>query len=301
MPGQSQSRRMPGSPRRGNGAPRLPADMLHNLPARGGAVAIPPPWRARAALFDLTASPRRLPCPSPHPHPTRPPRADNADDMGLFGSLDLRPAADHAPGAMRPVWDWDSQLYTGEIPEVAHTFNVVGNVNENGVIITETTFGGRADLDGGGTGAIMSYGDLIFTTLQRATSARGAIAIMDALCQEYGYESSGESFGVADGDEVWLMELIGKGKYGKGAVWVASRVPDGYVGATANQARTRTFAQADPDNVLFSPDIVAFARSIGAFNGTADADFDFREAFDPISFTGARFAEARVWNVLNPA
>lgn len=227
--------------------------------------------------------------------------AYNADDMTLFGSIDLRPSADHAPGAMRAVWDWDSQLHTGQIPEVPHTLNVVSNVNEFGVILTETTFGGRADLDGTDTGAIMSYGDLMWTTLSRAKSAREAIAIMDALCSAYGYESQGESFGVGDGDEVWLMELIGKGKYGKGAVWVASRVPDGYIGATANQARTETFNQADPANVLFSSDVVSFARSIGAYNGTDDADFNFREAYDPISFSGARFAEARVWNIFNPA
>ncbi len=240
----------------------------------------------------------------------------NSDDDSLFGSLDLRPAADFAPGALKQMWcvdlcrrvrarnvsafsqlpaapsprnrDWDGQYYTGTIPEVAHTYNVVGNINEHGLIITETTFGGRGDLNGAGTGAIISYGDLIWTTLQRARTAREAIAVMDALCSAYGYESSGESFGVADGDEVWLLELIGKGKYGKGAVWVASRVPDGFIGATSNQARTTTFNQSDPANVLFSADVISFARSIGAYSGP-DADFNFREAYDPITFSGARF------------
>ena len=217
-----------------------------------------------------------------------------------FGSLDLRPAKDHLPNSFREVWDWDSQLYTGRIPEVPHTLNVVGNINEVGVAIIETTWGGRADLDGHGTGAIMSYGDLMFTTLQRATTAREAIRVMDELVQTYGYESDGESFGVADGDEVWLMELVGKGKYGKGAVWVASRVPEGMVGSTANQARTTTFAQNDPANVLFSPDVVSFAKQIGAYPANApDADFNFREAYDPITFGGARFGEARVWNIFH--
>ncbi len=135
------------------------------------------------------------------------------------------------------IWDWDGQYYTGAIPEVEHTYNVVGNVNEWGVTITETTFGGRSDLAGQGTGAIMSYGDLMWTTLSRAKTAREAISVMDFLVQTYGYESSGESFGVGDPTEVWLVEMIGKGKYnnGKGAVWVASRVPDGYATATANQ------------------------------------------------------------------
>lgn len=144
---------------------------------------------------------------------------------------------------MRQIWDWDGQYYTGEIPELNHTYNVVGNTNEWGVVITETTFGGRGDLAGQGTGAIMSYGDLIFTTLTRARTAREAIQVMDELCRLYGYESNGESFGVGDAAEVWLLELVGKGKYGKGAVWVASRVPEGYATATANQARTRTFNQ----------------------------------------------------------
>jgi dipeptidase len=222
--------------------------------------------------------------------------AYNADDDALFGSIDLRPAAVHPPGTMRAVWDWDSQEYTGEIPEVSSTFNVVGNINDQGVIITETTFGGLDDLSGTNTGAIMSYGDLIFVTLQRAATAREAINLFDSLTAAYGYESQGESFGICDSQECWLMELIGKGKHGKGAVWVASRVPDGWITATANQARTETFAQNDPDNVLFAKDVISFAREIGVYNGT-DAAFNFREAYDPISFGGARFCEARVWNL----
>lgn len=219
--------------------------------------------------------------------------------MGLFGSLDLRPAADHPQGTRKQMWDWDGQYWTGTIPEVPHTLNVVGNVNEVGVIITETTFGGRADLDGHGHGNNISYGDLIWTTLQRAHTAREAITIMDALTQTYGYESNGESYGVGDSNEVWLLEMVSKGKYARGSVWVASRIPDGYVGSTANQARTTTFNQNDPANVLFSHDVVSFARSIGIYNGT-DADFNFREAYDPISFGGARFGEARVWTLFNP-
>jgi dipeptidase len=152
---------------------------------------------------------------------------------------------------MRQMWDWDGQYYTGAIPQVPHTYNVVGNSNEWGVIITETTFGGRGDLDGHNTGAEISYGDMIWTTLERSKTAREAIATMDALCSAYGYESNGESFGVGDATEVWLLELVGKGKHvpdAKGCVWVASKIPDGYVGSTANQARTETFVQNDPNN-----------------------------------------------------
>jgi len=227
--------------------------------------------------------------------------------MGLFGSIDHRPATfNNPPGTRRAIWDWDDQLYTGSIPEVTNTYNVVGNCNEYGLCITETTFGGLSSLDGHGTGAIMSYGDLIFTTLTRAKTAREAISVMANLCDLYGYESNGESFGVGDGTEVWLMELVGVGVWsnvskGKGAHWVASKVPAGYVGSTANQARTRTFAQNSPD-VIFSEGIVEFAQAIGAYPASgAAAAFDFTAAFDPISFGGARFGEARVWNILNPA
>ena len=222
-----------------------------------------------------------------------------ADDLGLYGSLDLRLAADHAPGSLRSMWDWDGQYYTGTIPEAPHTLNVVGNVNEAGVIITETTFGGRGDLDGHGHGNNISYGDLIWTTLQRAHTAREAIQIMDSLTQQFGYESSGESYGVGDSDEVWLLEMMSKGKYARGSVWVASRIPEGYVGATANQARTTTFVQNDPDNVLFAKDVVQFARDNLGYTGT-DADFNFREMYDPITFGGARFGEQRVWTMFNP-
>ena len=199
--------------------------------------------------------------------------------------------------------DWDGQYWTGAIPQVPHTYNVVGNSNEWGVIITETTFGGRSDLDGHKTGAEISYGDMIWTTLERSRTAREAIATMDALCTQFGYESNGESFGVGDSTEVWLLELVGKGKHvpdAKGCVWVASRVPDGYVGSTANQCRTETFNQNDPANVMFAPDTISFAKSIGAYPPAApDADFNFREAYDPITFGGARFGEARVFNLFN--
>jgi dipeptidase len=198
---------------------------------------------------------------------------------------------------MREIWDWDDSVYLGSIPEANHTFNVIGNINEHGLIIGETTFGGNHTLDGHGSSAIMDYGSLIWVTLQRAKTAREAIHMMDALCQEYGYESDGESFSVADQNEVWLMELIGKGKE-KGAVWVASRVPEGFVGSTANQARTRQFVQTDPDNVLFAKDVVTFAQSKGLYPKDAPAaDFSFCDAYDPLTFTGARLAEARVWNL----
>jgi dipeptidase len=198
---------------------------------------------------------------------------------------------------MREIWDWDDSVYLGTIPEANETYNVIGNINEHGLIIGETTFGGLHDLDGHGTGAIMDYGSLIWVTLQRAKTAREAIKMIDDLCTEYGYASDGESFSIADQNEIWLMELIGKGKE-KGAVWVASRVPEGFVGSTANQARTRQFVQNDPDNVLFAKDVVTFAQAKGLYPKDKPAsEFSFCDAYDPISATSARLAEARVWNL----
>lgn len=225
--------------------------------------------------------------------------AYNADSGNLFGSLGHYPAANHNPNSMREIWDWDGSIYLGSIPEVNHTYNVVGNINEHGLIIGETTFGGLEQLDGHGTGAIMDYGSLIWVTLQRARTAREAIAMMDMLCQTYGYASDGESFSIADSNEVWLMELIGKGK-DKGAVWVASKVPDGYVGSTANQARTTTFKQNDPENVLFAKDVVTFAQDKGLYPKTSKPeDFSFTDVYDPRTFSGVRLGEARVWSIFN--
>ncbi len=226
--------------------------------------------------------------------------AYNADAGDLYGSLGFYPAKKNPQGAKRDIWDWDGSFYLGSIPEANETYNVVGNVNEYGLIIGETTFGGLPQLSGAGTGAIMDYGSLIWVALQRAKTAREAIRVMDELVQAYGYASEGESFAIADPDEVWLLELIGKGKYSRGAVWVASKVPDGYVGSTANQARTRTFAQNDPDSVMYAADVVTFAQSIGLYpkDGRAE-DFSFSDVYDPVSFTSARFCEARVFNLFN--
>jgi dipeptidase len=225
--------------------------------------------------------------------------AYNADSGNLFGSLSHYKAADHKPGAMREIWDWDDSIYLGSIPEVAHTFNVVGNINEHGLMIGETTFGGLKSLDGHNTGAIMDYGSLIWVTLQRAKTSVEAIHTIDDLCTKYGYASDGESFSISDGNTIWLMELIGKGK-DRGAVWVATRVPEGYVGSTANQARTRTFAFNDPTNVLYAHDVVEFAQSKGLYpHNAAKEDFSFSDVYDPVTFTGARLAEARVFNLFN--
>ena len=224
--------------------------------------------------------------------------AYNADSGSLYGSLGVYPAAEHAPNATREVWDWDDSVFLGVIPEAARTYNVIGNANEHGLVLGETTFGGLPELDAHGTGGVMDYGSLIWIALQRCETCACAITLIDALVQEHGYASDGESFSCADGAEAWLMELIGKGAYEKGAVWVATRVPEGAVLAHANQARTSTFARDDPANVRFSADVVSFARKIGRYPADApDSSFDFTAAYDPVTFGGARHGEARVWDL----
>jgi len=225
--------------------------------------------------------------------------AYNADDGSSYGSLGHYPARHNGHGKMREVWSWDDSVYLGSIPEANQTYNVVGNINEHGLIIGETTFGGLPMLDGRNTTHIIDYGSLIWITLQRARTAREAIHMMDDLCNTYGYASDGESFSIADPNEIWLMELIGKGPE-KGAVWVASKVPDGFIGSTANQARTTTFAQNDPDNVLFAKDVVTFAQDKGLYPKTAKPeDFSFNAVYDPPTFAGVRLGEARVWSIFN--
>lgn len=219
-----------------------------------------------------------------------------ADSHTLYGELYFWPAADHEEGSMLPVYEWDTGKYLGEIPQVAHTYQVTGNVNEHQVVIGETTFGGRKDLQD--TTGILDYGSLMYITLQRAKTAREAIEIMDDLVTRYGYCSSGESFSIADSREVWLMEMIGKGLDNKGAVWIARRIPEGYISAHANQARINYILFDDQDNCLFSHDVISFAREKGYFSGRNN-DFSFANAYAPLDFEAQRFCEARVWSFFN--
>lgn len=219
----------------------------------------------------------------------------SADSHVLYGELYHWPAGKHPEGTMLDIYEWDTGKYLGKIKQAPVTYNVVGNINEHQVAIGETTFGGREEL-GKQTGAIMDYGSLIYVALQRAKTAREAIRIMTELVAEYGYYSSGESFSIADPNEVWIMEMIGKGEGQKGAVWVALRIPDGYISGHANHARITTFPLKDKENCLYSPDVVSFARSKGWFSGK-DEEFSFSDVYAPIDFGGARFCEARVWAI----
>ena len=216
-----------------------------------------------------------------------------ADSYALYGYLHFAPAADHAPGAMREVNDWDTGKPLCSIPQVPHTYNVVGNMNEHQLTIGETTWGGRPELE---IGEGIDYGSLMYIALERCKTAREAIKCMTDLVAEYGYASSGESFSIADPNEVWMMELIGKGKVEKGAVWVATRIPDDCIAAHANQARITTINFKDKENWMWSKDVVKFARKQGYFTGKKDEDFNFQEAYAPYDFSGLYVCEARVWS-----
>ncbi|HUT78315.1 MAG TPA: C69 family dipeptidase [Polyangia bacterium] len=220
----------------------------------------------------------------------------SADSHQLYGELYLTPGGSHLPTAERDVHEWDTGKYLGKIPQATVTYTVVGNINEWQVSIGETTYGGRKELEE--PNGIIDYGSLMYIALERARTAREAIRIMGELVAEHGYASSGESFSVADPYEVWHMELIGKGKDEKGAVWVARRVPEGYVSAHANQARIRTFPLKDKKNCLYSEDVISFARKQGWFDG-ADADFSFADAYAPLDFGALRFCELRVFAFFN--
>lgn len=221
--------------------------------------------------------------------------AYNADAPNFYTTIYHYPAETHDNQTVRKMWSWDYGTYLGEIPEAPETYNVVGNLNEYGLVITESTFGGLVELACSHNTGLLDYGSLEYVTLQRSKTAREAIATMAQLLSEYGYASTGESFSIADPNELWYMELIGKGHHEKGAVWVARRVPDGYVSGHANQARITTFPLDDPANCLYSDDVVSFARKIGLYDGS-DEDFSFSDIYDPVTFDGARFCEARVWS-----
>ncbi|MDR0367888.1 MAG: C69 family dipeptidase [Bacteroidales bacterium] len=244
-----------------------------------------------------------------------------ADSHTLYGELYYYPAATYPEGSMLDVYEWDSGKKLGQIKQVTQTYSVVGNMNEHQLAISETTYGGRSELVD--TTGIMDYGSLIYITLQRAKTAREAIKIMAELVAEYGYCSSGESFSLSDGQEAWIFEMIGKGqkildkngnvdpkKNTKGAVWVAMRIPDGYVSGHANHARITAFPKEDgkkvisckhlskifqPDiEIVYASDVISYARDINIFTGE-DAAFSFSDVYAPLDFGAARFCEARVW------
>ena len=239
----------------------------------------------------------------------------SADSHVLYGELYHWPAATYPPGTMLDVYEWDTGKFLGKIPQARQTYNVVGNMNENQVALGETTYGGREVLLSQ-KDAIMDYGSMMYIALQRSRTAREALKVMTELVSEFGYCSEGESISVTDKNEAWIFEIIGKGEGNKGAVWVARRIPDGYICAHANQARITTFPVADGKtsvkfsqrSLLMNPevecyyadDVVSFASSKGWFKGN-DEDFSFSDTYYPVSFTAARFCEIRVWSFFKSA
>jgi dipeptidase len=236
----------------------------------------------------------------------------SADSHTLYGELYFWPSKKWPSGTMVDIYEWDTGKYRGRIPQKSFTYSVVGNMNQHQLSIGETTFEGRTELID--TTAIIDYGSLIYLTLQRASNAREAIAAFSQLLTDYGYASSGESFSIADKNEVWILELIGKGPGKKGAVWVARRIPDGYISGHANQARITTFPLSDGKksitskeiDKIFDPevetvyayDVIDIARTYGWFDGK-DSEFSFSDAYAPVDFSGARFCDARVWSGFN--
>ena len=219
-----------------------------------------------------------------------------ADSHQLYGELYYQKAGVWGKDDMRKINEWDTGKYLGLIPQVSRTYQRVGNMNEHQLIIAETTYGGRPELED--PSGIMDYGSLIYVALERAKTAREAIEVIVDLANTYGYYSSGESFSIADTEEVWVMDLIGKGPDNKGIVWVARRVPDGYICAHANQARISTFPLNDPENCMYAPDVITFAREKGYFSGK-DEEFSFCDAYAPLDFSGMRGCEARAWAAFN--
>ena len=221
-----------------------------------------------------------------------------ADSHVLYGELYFTPAGFHPSGAMRDIFEWDTGKFLGRIPQARQTYQTTGNMNEHQVAITETTFGGREELQD--PEGIMDYGSLMWVALERSKTAREAIQVMTDLVAEHGYYSSGESFSVADPNEVWILEMIGKGPGNRGAVWVAVRIPDGHIAAHANQARIRRFPLKNPNNALYARDVISFARDKGWFDGK-DEEFSFADTYAPLDFGALRFCEARVWAVYRRA
>lgn len=219
-----------------------------------------------------------------------------ADSHTLYGELYSKPAKDHPKGAMRDIVDWDSGKYRGKIPEVAHTYSTIGNMNEHGVTISESTWGGRHELED--TTGLIDYGSLIYIALERSKTAREAIKVMTDLVKQYGYGSEGESFSIGDPNEVWIMDLIGKGGKSKGAVWVARRVPDDCISGHANQPRIHKFPLKDKSGeTLYSPDVISFAKAQGYYPKDAkDADFSFSRAYNGVDASTNRGCDGRVWS-----
>ena len=224
----------------------------------------------------------------------------NADSYGAFMNLAHYPAAKHQQGDMRQIFEWDTNKPLGAIPEALETYNVIGNINEWQVTIGETTYGGREEMvDSTG---VIDYGSLIYIALQRSKTAREALKVMTSLVETYGYYSEGETFTICDPNEAWIMEMQGCGpdrqKSKERVVWVALRVPDDAICGHANQSRIGRFNMKDKQNVMYSKNVIKYARKMGWFAGKDD-EFSWKMAYAEPDFSGRRICDARVWSFFN--
>lgn len=222
-----------------------------------------------------------------------------ADAGGFMEPLYFKDSKDWDATDSLEIYEWDSGKYLGKIKQVSHTYRVIGNMNENQVAIGETTFGGRDEL--AEPNGVMDYGSLIYIALQRSKTAREAIKIITDLANEYGYASSGESMSISDPNEVWIMEIIGKGTKEKGVVWVARKVPEGYICAHANQARIREVPKNDKENCIYAPDLFSFAEKMGYWDSKSNKEFSFVDAYCPLEPGSLFLCEGRVWSIFRRA
>lgn len=220
-------------------------------------------------------------------------------DAEFHPYLEVIPAADHEPNAFVSSRRWAGRI-EGKVRQVAHTYAVLGSessglLNDQQVAIGETTFGGRFEMYN--REGLLGYPHLMILALQRSATAREAIEVIGNLVKDYGYRGPGESFSIADKNEAWIMEIIGPGKGGRGAVWVARRVPDGYVCCHSNKARIGEFPLDDPENCLYSENVISVAVEKGLFDPDAGESFNFHKAYDPDNCDNRHYAGSRVWSI----
>jgi len=208
--------------------------------------------------------------------------------------LEYTPARDHKLEDSLEITDWSGKV-RGKIKQVSHTYAVVDLMNEHQLTIGETTFDGREELEN--PDGLLSYWDLIQLALERAKTAREAIEVITQLVADYGYRSTGETFSIADTKEAWIMEMIGPGPGGKGAEWVALRIPDGYISCHANKSRIGEFPLKDPKNCLYSGNVISFAIEKGYYDPKSGKPFRFCDAYCPATPKIQRHADARVWSI----
>ena len=208
--------------------------------------------------------------------------------------FEYTPAKDHKLEDSLEITNWSGKV-RGKIKQVSHTYAVVDLMNEHQLTIGETTFDGREELEN--PDGLLSYWDLMQLALERAKTAREAIEVITRLVADYGYRSTGETFSIADTREAWIMEMIGPGQGGKGAEWVALRIPDSYISCHANKSRIGEFPLNDPKNCLYSENVISFAIEKGYYDPKSGKPFRFCDAYCLATPEIQRHADSRVWSI----